>query len=136
MRLNFCTGPDPADPSRVLIRKIVQINDGTYGYEEVTITKREGDRPSVHSKLMRIGNWDLKEYVSVAEQKIRDKHRPVPNILSFSMYYRLTEAGQKHWSLVENSYTKASGWTWVEAWKDFKDRRDLTAYLKNRWFFN
>ena len=50
-----------------MIRKIVQINDSTYGYEEVTITKREGDRPAVHSKLTRIGNWNLEEYVSAAE---------------------------------------------------------------------
>ena len=37
--LNFI-GPDPADPSRILIKKIVQVSEGTYGYEEVTITKR------------------------------------------------------------------------------------------------
>ncbi len=129
-------GPDPADPSRVLIRKVVQVNETTYGYEEVTITKREADRPSVHSKLTRIGNWDMQEFISVQENKIRRKHQYLPNILSFSMYYRLTEAGKKHWSLVENSMQKSSGWTWGEAWKDFNDRRDLTTYLKNRWFYN
>ena len=32
-------GPDPADPSRVLVRKLVQVNDKTWGYEEVTISK-------------------------------------------------------------------------------------------------
>lgn len=58
------TGPDPADPTRILIKKIVQVSEGTYGYEEVTITKREGDKPSVHSKLVRLGDWDLTEDVS------------------------------------------------------------------------
>ena len=60
----ICKGPDPADPSRILIRKIVQINDNTYGYEETTITKREGNKPAVHSKMSRIGDWDLREEVS------------------------------------------------------------------------
>ena len=28
-RTIFC-GPDPAEPSRMLVKKIIQINDGTY----------------------------------------------------------------------------------------------------------
>ena len=31
-------GVDPADPSRALIRKLVQVNEHTYCYEETTIT--------------------------------------------------------------------------------------------------
>jgi hypothetical protein len=34
----FC-GPDPADDNRILIRKIVKINNGTYAYEETRITR-------------------------------------------------------------------------------------------------
>jgi hypothetical protein len=112
------------------------VSEGTYGYEEVTITKREGDRPSVHSKLVRIGDWDLNEDVSTSERRIRIKHRPIPNLISFSLYYRLTEKGSKHLSVVENSLLKSSGWTWLDAWKDHCDRKDLSAYLKNRWFYN
>ena len=88
--LNNFSGPDPADPSRILIRKIVQCSEGTYGYEEVTVTKREGDKPSVHSKLVRLGDWDLNEEVSAQEHAIRVKHRPTPNVIAFSLYYRLT----------------------------------------------
>lgn len=52
-------GPDPADPSRLLVKKLVQVSEKVYAYEEVTITKREGEKPAVHSKMMRLGDWDL-----------------------------------------------------------------------------
>ena len=31
-------GPDPADPTRILIRKLVKISDSTYCFEECRIT--------------------------------------------------------------------------------------------------
>lgn len=32
-------GVDPADPNRILIRKLVMLNEGSYAYEESRITK-------------------------------------------------------------------------------------------------
>ena len=41
-------GPDPADPTRALIRKLVQVNAHTYCFEETRITPGEND-PTVHT---------------------------------------------------------------------------------------
>ena len=32
-------GVDPADPNRILVRKLVMLNEGSYAYEESRITK-------------------------------------------------------------------------------------------------
>jgi hypothetical protein len=53
-------GQDPADPSRALVRKLVQVNKNTYCYEESTITPGEGS-PTIHTKLYRIKDFDLHE---------------------------------------------------------------------------
>ena len=37
-------GTDPSDPTRILVRKIVQVNEGTYGYEEVTIERGDNGK--------------------------------------------------------------------------------------------
>ena len=36
---SFFTGLDPADPGRLLIRKIVHFSEGQYAYEETRISK-------------------------------------------------------------------------------------------------
>lgn len=41
-------GVDPADPNRALIRKLVQVNNNTYCYEETRITPGE-KTPTVHT---------------------------------------------------------------------------------------
>ncbi len=46
-------GPDPADPRRALVRKLVQVNKNTYCYEETRITPGEKN-PTVHTQLYRI----------------------------------------------------------------------------------
>jgi len=58
-------GPDPADPSRILIRKIVKINNGTYCLEESRVTPTLGDptHPTVHSQVFRLGGIDVKEHL-------------------------------------------------------------------------
>jgi len=35
-------GPDPADSNRMLIRKIIQLDEGSYAYEETRVTRQEG----------------------------------------------------------------------------------------------
>jgi len=134
----FVVGPDPADPSRLLVRKLVQVNDSTWGYEEVTISKNSDpahaedvSKAVVHSRLSRMGNVDLFEVCSEQEKAIRQKHRPHTNLLAYSMYSR-----GSHFSIVENSLWKASGWTWMETFRDFRDRRDLSRYLYWRWTSN
>lgn len=47
-------GPDPADPSRVLIRRLVKISDSTYCYEESRISQAKDQQPTVHTSLMRL----------------------------------------------------------------------------------
>ena len=32
-------GPDPANPSRMLVRRVIQLSETTYAYEETRITR-------------------------------------------------------------------------------------------------
>ena len=51
----YATGPDPADPQRVLVRKILELQDGKYAYEETTITPNQASGvPTVHSTAYKI----------------------------------------------------------------------------------
>ena len=54
-------GPDPQDPSRVLIRKVVKVSDKTWCYEETSISPstHEGGQPTVNTQLYRLGWFDL-----------------------------------------------------------------------------
>ena len=81
-------GPDPAEPSRVLIRKVLQISKETYAYEETRITRVEGANPTVHSVVYRIKGFDFDEKLSPRELTLRGAFRPVPNVLGFSLYFR------------------------------------------------
>lgn len=126
-------GPDPADPSRVLIRKIIQINETTYGYEETRITKNAEGKPSVHSQVSKLHGWNLHEQVSNQEAIMRAMHRALPNVIGFSLYYRKTTSGINHLSVVENTLWKASQISWGEWWQTLNDRRDLSRYLMRRW---
>ena len=133
-RTLFC-GPDPADPQRVLVRKILELNDGRYAYEETTITPQADSAPSVHTKAYKIGHWNLKEDATQKEVNTRLLFRPQPTSVAYSLYYRKTGAGSNHLSIVENSIYKPAG-TWFEMFQDWKDRRDLSRYLRYRWMFN
>ena len=41
-------GPDPADSKKALLRKLIQVNDYTYCYEETRVTPTEKN-PTVHT---------------------------------------------------------------------------------------
>lgn len=105
-------GPDPAAPERVLIRKLVELNEGSWAYEETRVTKVEGKSPQVHSQMTQLANFDIKEHVSLEEHNIRERFWVRPNLLSFSSYFRQMENGGKHFSVVENTLWKAAGSTW------------------------
>lgn len=131
------TGPDPADPQRVLVRKILELQDGKYAYEETTIAPNATSGvPTVHSTAYKIHQWDLKEDATVKEIQLRKMYRPMPNCVGFSLYYRNTESGTNHLSIVENTLWKPSVGTWSQWWSDWNDRRDLSRYLRYRWMFN
>jgi hypothetical protein len=59
-------GVDPADPTRALIRKVVQVNENTYCYEEVRITPGE-KKPTVHTLLYRVKDFNIKEHLTSEE---------------------------------------------------------------------
>ena len=80
-------GVDPADPKRALIRKLVQVNNSTYCYEETRITPGEKE-PTVHTQLFRIKDFDLKEKLDPEEIQIRGAFRPLPNVMGFSLFYK------------------------------------------------
>ncbi len=82
-------GPDPADPERVLVRKVIELQDGKYAYEETTIAPNAATGvPSVHSTAYKIHLWDLKEDVTQKEINTRISYRPMPNCVAFSLYFR------------------------------------------------
>lgn len=128
-------GVDPADPSRALIRKLVQVNPSTYCYEETRITPGE-KKPVVHTQLYRIKDFDLKEKLSPEEIQIRGAFRPLPNVMGFSLFYKTLTQGGTHFSIVENTLFKRASGTWLEWFQDVRDRRDMHAYLKGRWRYN
>ena len=131
-------GPDPADPSRVLVRKIFQIGEKSYAYEETTVTPNKvvPISPSVHTIMTKIHDWDMKEDVSTEELVYRFKYQVSPTLIGFSMYYRKAASGANHFSIVENTMWKASSVTWAQWWSDLNDRRDISNYLRNRWIAN
>ena len=130
------TGPDPADPQRVLVRKILELSDGKYAYEETTISPNAASGvPTVHSTAYKIHQWDLHEQATQKELNIRQAYRPMPNCIGFSLYSRQTESGTNHLSIVENTLWKPT-YTWKQWWADWNDRRDLSRYLRYRWMFN
>ena len=53
-----------------------------------------------------------------------------------SLYYRKTESGTNHLSIVENTLWKPNVGTWMQWWSDWKDRRDLSRYMRLRWMMN
>ena len=130
-------GPDPANSNRMLVRRIIQLSDSTYAYEETRVTRnKESKQPSVHTTISKIAGFDLKENVSAEEASIRGQHRAMPNVLGFSLYYRKTNSGLNHFSIVENSLWKTQGSSWSEWWQNFHDRRDMSRYLRQRWISN
>jgi hypothetical protein len=132
-------GPDPADPKRILIRKVLRVNDSTYCYEESRQTPApigSGLAPTVHTITYRVKNFDLKEHVGPEEAYIRSAHRAVPNVVGYSLFFRPLSDFGNHFSLVENSLNKASDYTWAEWFGDIQDKRDMAAYIKTRWAFN
>ena len=56
-------GPDPADPSRVLVKSIVQVGVGKYALEETRVRQTENG-PTVHSQCLRLKGLDLNEEVT------------------------------------------------------------------------
>ena len=133
---NIFAGPDPADDRKALIRKLVQVNQTTYCIEEIRITPATMQIPTVHSQMFRIKNFNFHEHVDVKETNIRLIYRPMPNVMGFSLYCRQGATGMPYLTIVENSFFKNSTFKWREWWSDFKDRRDMAAYIKGRWNFN
>ena len=131
-------GPDPADPSRVLIRKLVQTSENVWCFEESRISApaNEGAIPSVHTTLHRLGDLDINEQLDDEELNIRLSYRQVPNVIGFSLFTRAYENSKSgSFSIVENSLAKQGG-RWSQWFRDFQDKRDISSYLKMRWGMN
>ena len=97
------------------MRKILELRDGKYAYEETTISPTETGVPTVHTTAYKIHMWDLKEDITQKEINTRIHFRPQPNCVGMSVYYRKTESGTNHLSIVENTLWKPS-FTWFNAW--------------------
>ena len=131
-------GPDPADPSRVLIRKLIQTGEATWCFEESRISNSvsEGGIPTVHTTIHRLGQTDVREELDEKEHALRVAYRPVPNVIGFSLFARAYEGARSgSFTIVENSLSKPK-YRWAEWFKDLADRRDMASYLKFRWNLN
>ena len=121
----------------MLIRKIVQVNENKYGYEETRISSNgDGQAPSVHSQVTMLSLFDLHEKVGVYEDRIRRIHRPIPHVVGFSLYFRKNQGASAHLSITENTLWKASEESWAEWWQTVNDRRDIARYMRRRWWRN
>lgn len=119
------------------MKKIIELQDGKYAYEEATITPNPAAGvPTVHSKAYKVHMWDLKEETGAKEVLTRLAFRAAPNCVAMSLYYRKTESGTNHLSIVENTLWKPHVGTWMQWWSDWKDRRDISRYLRYRWMLN
>ena len=136
LKVTLELGPDPADPERVLVRKIIELREGKYAYEETTISPSDSGVPTVHTTAYKAHMWNLKEDLSVKEHNTRLLFRPQPNIVGFSLYFRKTNDNVNHLSIVENTQWKPNVGTWFNWFQDWKDRRDISKYLRYRWMFN
>ena len=88
-------GPDPTDPQRVLVKKLVKIDEGTWCMEQTSIEapEKEGSQPTVHTQVFRLGTFDIEENIDAKELHIRLLYRPMPNILSYSLFSRASQSG-------------------------------------------
>ena len=107
-------GPDPADPSRVLVRKLVQTGENTWCVEEARITpNKNGGQPSVHTTMHRLGWLDINEPLTEEELSIRLQYRSMPNVIGFSLFTRAWENSKSvSYTVVENSLLKQSNYRW------------------------
>mmetsp|Transcript_9041 Transcript_9041/g.10221 ORF Transcript_9041/g.10221 Transcript_9041/m.10221 type:complete len:159 (+) Transcript_9041:30-506(+) len=121
-------GPDPADRSRILVKKIFRTSDNGYFYEDVRFNVKD---KTVHSQAHSYLH-DLKEHIENEEIKIRVNLRAHSHILGFSVYWRQLASGKNHMSIIE-SHNKAATVSWSSCFKTFFARRDAYNYLKNRW---
>ena len=131
-------GPDPADPKRVLVRKLVQTSENVWCFEEsrISASATEGAVPTVHTTLHRLGEMDVNEALSDEELQIRLGYRAMPNVIGFSLFLRAYENKNRgSLSIVENSLAK-QGDRWSTWFRDLQDKRDISAYLKMRWLMN
>ena len=122
-------GPDPADKSRILIKKVFSTNKHTYFYEDVRLDVKN---KTVHSKSHSLA-YDFKEHLDQNEIAIRTQYRKNIHVLGFSLYWRPLESGKNHMSITEyNLYQPYS--TWSKFFRTYFERRDAYKYIKSRWF--
>lgn len=89
------------------------------------------NKPTVHTQLYRIKDFDLREKLTPEEIQIRGAFRPMPNAMGFSLYYRELKNYKRnsHFSIIENTLLKKASGTWTEWLQDLRDRRDMKNYL-------
>ena len=102
----------------MLIKKIVQVSDKVWCFEESRLTPGELE-PTVHSQIFRMGDVDVREPVDAEEFNLRMCFRAIPNVLAISMFFKNLSKGVNHFSLVENTFEKRGGSTWGEWYADW-----------------
>ena len=107
-------GPDPADPQRVLVRKLVQTSEKVWCFEEARISPSDDGKPTVHTTMHRLGWFDICEAMSDQEMALRLQYRAMPNVIGFSLFQR-----SGAFSIVENSLSKKTSQRWAAWFSDF-----------------
>ena len=147
----FGLGPDPADPSRILVRRVNQLRKGEWAYEEVTVSSEDGKEvPNVHSTMHKLSHWDLYKKFSAREEAFDRNFKASPQVTSVSMFYSQTGPLRNvalmlpsfllglqgtQYTIVENCFEKEAGCTWTEWLKTHNDKRDMVWYLRQRMFW-
>ena len=101
------------------------------------MTPTESGTPTVHTTIFRLGQTNIEENIDQNERKIRLLYRPIPNVVSASLFFKAKERGiGYHQSIIEKFVAKNTQQRWLEYFKDLKDRRDVMSYLYMKWYLN
>lgn len=149
MRLYEKIAPDPADPSRLLIKRVNQVADGKWAYEEIRMGREDSKSvPTLHATMHRLHYWDLYSKFDPREESVKRIFRASPTVVSFSLFYNQVGDHPRNpalsltsmlfgghgvqYTIVENILHKESQLGFREWFNDLQDKRDMSTYLRNR----
>ena len=86
-------GPDPSDPTKVLVRRVNQLSQKTWGLEEAQVSREPGQEvPTVHSTMHRLHLWDLDSPFEAREAVMKRAFYVPPGVVSFSLFFKHTSS--------------------------------------------
>ena len=125
-------GPSPEDDTKILVKKVFKTGEKQYFIEETTF---DPSGKTVHSHVHSLGHIDITEKINHTEDQIRKQFRAIPNLASYSLFWKQAAGLGNFFSLTEGAHSKDNmGFT--ERLNNYFLRRDAFSYLRKRWTYN